>query len=317
MWSASVEPMPSRSSTPNRSRHRSQIDFGRASPAEMQSLTRPRLERLRPLAKRADELNRATLLPALADGQAGLVLDAKLTSRQFHKDLPTTDRPMPMLEPAILLGVTSAEQLRQGCDEYRKLVNELIRAVRELFPDADIPEFQLPEPKTVKTAAGTISVYALPEEWGLAKEIALSFGVSEHVAALGTSQKHVERLLAETPLRFGGVLADSSRPLGMAVGYDGPGLVDAATPWIELAVRQFVKQDTEGVLKQVRTVLAVLKTLRGITAESTVEDGVLVTHVLVEVRDLDRPAKKPSAAKGPSAKPPRKKPAAKKEPATT
>ena len=245
------------------------------------------VERLRPLAKRADELNRATLLPALADGQVGLVLDAKLTSRQFHKDLPATERPMPMLEPAILLGVTSAAQLRRGCDEYRKLLNELIRAVRELAPDANIPEFQLPEPKTVKTAAGTISVYALPEEWGLDKQIALSFGVSEHVAAAGISRKQVERLLAATPLRFGGLLADSSRPLGMAVGYDGPALVETATPWIELAVRHFVKEDTEGVLKQVRTVLAVLKTVRGITAESTVEDGVLVTHVLVEVRDLD------------------------------
>ena len=39
----------------------------------------------------------------------------------------------------------------------------------------------------------------------------------------------------------------------------------------------------------IRTVLAVLKTVRGITAHTTIDGGVRVTHVLVEVRDLDQP----------------------------
>jgi hypothetical protein len=124
-------------------------------------------------------------------------------------------------------------------------------------------------------------------------------GLSDKVAAFTVSNQHSERLLKATPLAVGGVLTDANRPLALAVSFDWAGLVDAVTPWIELGVDALVKAQPEvssflgsepgkpSVADQVRTVLSVLKTMRTITAESYLEDGLLVTHSLVEIRDID------------------------------
>lgn len=50
-----------------------------------------------PLVKRLDKTTRELLYPALADGQTAFVLDAKLTSKQLQKNLPATEKPMPIL----------------------------------------------------------------------------------------------------------------------------------------------------------------------------------------------------------------------------
>ena len=125
------------------------------------------------------------------------------------------------------------------------------------------------------------------------------------MAAFTISNQHAERLLKATPLAVGGALSDTSRPLAMAVSFDWAGLVDAATPWIELGVTELVKAEPEvskflgssepgkpSVMEQVHTVLDVLKTMRSITMESYLEDGVLVSHSLVEIRDIGAPASK-------------------------
>jgi hypothetical protein len=41
----------------------------------------------------------------------------------------------------------------------------------------------------------------------------------------------------------------------------------------------------------------VLKTLRTVTSESSIQDGVMVTHSLIEIRDVDPPAAKKPAKK--------------------
>ena len=56
-------------------------------------------------------------LPAL-DGQGGLVVDAKLMSKQFIEDPARTDEAMPMAEPAIVLGVQRPGLMRQALVEY-------------------------------------------------------------------------------------------------------------------------------------------------------------------------------------------------------
>ena len=67
-----------------------------------------------PLVERFDKANREMLFPALADGQLGLVLDDKLTSNHFVESLPATEKPMPMIEPALVFGVSDAKLLCQS-----------------------------------------------------------------------------------------------------------------------------------------------------------------------------------------------------------
>ena len=69
-------------------------------------------ELVSPILERLNETNRDLFLPAL-DGQGGLVIDAKLKSKQFIKTLPETAEAMPMVEPAILLGVKDPDLMRR------------------------------------------------------------------------------------------------------------------------------------------------------------------------------------------------------------
>ncbi len=255
-----------------------------------------------PIVARFDKTNRELLIPSLGAGQCGVVLDAKLALRTIHSELPTFEKPMPMVEPAIVLGVSDAAKFREAMDEYRRIANDAIAALHEIAPH-DVPEFKIPEPKARRTTGGTLYRCSLPEEWGVTAEIAPTLGLSDTVAAFAISEKHAERLLKAAPVRLGGLLAQPRRSLAAAGGFDFAGLIDAATPWIELAVREAIKENPgfldslpagdadkskEQVLfDQVHTALKALKTIRAITSESYVEGGALVTHTLLEVRDVE------------------------------
>jgi hypothetical protein len=247
-----------------------------------------------PLLKRMDKINRDLLIPALADGQAALVIDAKLKSRQFIESLPATEKPMPMVEPAIIVGVSDAKLLREAFGGYREAINGLIDAVRKI-EGSDVPDWvNIPEPQVSEVKTGTIFSFALPKDWGVDKQIGPYLGLSDKVAVLAASQGHVQRLLQPTPLDVGGALAKPDRPRAGAVWFDWAGLVDAATPWVAVALEQMaqsqpeIKEKLPEIAPQVRTVLDVLKVLRTVSAEIYIEDGVLVTHTLLEVRDVEK-----------------------------
>ena len=73
-----------------------------------------------PLFKRLDQVTGTMLLPALADGQVGFVIDAKWTSKQWIKAIPPTEKALPLPEFGIVLGVSNAEQLRKAMTDYRE-----------------------------------------------------------------------------------------------------------------------------------------------------------------------------------------------------
>jgi len=318
------------------------------------------VELFTPLVKRLDAANR-TLIEATADEQAGLVIDARLKSRQFCQHMPVMERPMPMIEPALVVGVSKPELVRKAMSEYRQIFNEGVEAVRKIAPEpTDIPHLSIPEPKATKVASGTLYTYEFPEEWGVTKDVTPSLGLSNTVGVVAATTNHAGRLLSPTPPSVDGVLANAHRPRAMAVALDWAGVVDAATPWVEYAVKQIAKEETpkarpskgkrakakkaeakveaggpeakkeatpkpgsdktaavqpgakavhakkpagekpeaktaEGkkpagkpaILPQVRTALKVLKVIPSITGETYQEDHALVTHTLVEVRDID------------------------------
>ena len=120
---------------------------------------------------RADKANRELLHPALADGQIALVFDGKLKSDHFIQAAPATPKPMPMVEPAIVIGVSDAKLLKQAFGEYRAVVNGFIDAIRHV-EGSNVPEnVRVPEPTVAETSVGTIYTFALPAEWGVDKQI--------------------------------------------------------------------------------------------------------------------------------------------------
>ncbi|MCD4726229.1 MAG: hypothetical protein K8R46_01090 [Pirellulales bacterium] len=251
------------------------------------------LEGALPLMERMDKINRELLVPALADGQLALAVDGKLQSKQFVDDMPAAEEPLPMIEPAIIIGLSDAEMFRSAMHDYWDIVNGLIDAMRQV-EGTDVPEdIRIPEPQVTDSSEGKVYSFPLPEEWGVDKQIVPNVGISKNAAVISTSPGHTARLLKATPLSMGGLLAETDRPLAVAGWFDWAALVDLATPWIDYAYEQSPGLENVGedqrqlILVQVHTALEVLKVLRTISGQCYFKDGALVSHTLVELRDVE------------------------------
>jgi hypothetical protein len=244
-----------------------------------------------PLVARFDAATRKFLLPALADAEGGAVLDAKFTTKQIAAGVPEMEHPMPLPEPALVYGVSDAEALVKAGSEYREVLNGLLAALHESDPDS-IPLLAIPEPQVEKSSENTLYAFPLPEKWGVDKRVQVTIGLSKSVLAISANHDQAHRLLASTPLAAGDVLGDASKPRANAGLLRWAALVDAATPWIEEAIRQHgasvPKEANPGdeVIPQVHTVLEVLKTLRTVTCESYADGDALISHAITEIHDV-------------------------------
>jgi hypothetical protein len=241
-----------------------------------------------PLLKRLDETTGQLLLPSLADGQVGLVVDNKLSSKQWFVAMPASDKALPMLEPALVLGVSDAAKLEKAFGEYRSLANDVISTIRKIDPD-NVPEFTIPPPQTRKLKAGTMYFYPLPEI-GLEKKLLPNAGLTDKLAVLSISQEHTERLLAATPLKTdSGPLADSKRAMAGAMYLDWAGLMDTFYPWVNFGVGIASGGDEDkqkDTMKQVTDVFDILKCLRSYSSATYLDGRALVTHGETVWRDL-------------------------------
>ena len=253
-----------------------------------------------PLLQRLDKTTSTMLLPALADGQSAFVLDGKIKSQQWIEHLPPTEKPMPMLEPACVFGVSDAALLRKAFGEYRSIINELMTKLHELSPD--IPNFNIPEPQTRELKSGTLYFYPLPEILGLDKQIAPNAGLSDKFAVLALTHEHSERLLTRTPLKTtGGPLTNLDRPLTGAAYCNCEELINVLLPWVDLGIKvgsgfrqgadenktESTTLDWFDLVKQLPAALEVLKVFRGYSSGTYLEDKALVTHSEIVIRDLD------------------------------
>jgi hypothetical protein len=278
--------------------------FGHAEPLVLEKLDKDQKEKYEqirdavlPILKRLDETTATMMLPALADGQAAFVMDAKWKSKQWQKDMPASDRPLPMLELALLAGVSDAPLLEKAMKAYAKIIEDAGAKARELAPKGDVPPIKIPEPEVKTVEVGKLYLFHLPTEWKLDPQVIPTAGLSSRVGVVALSPAHAERLLTSKPLKIeGGPLADTKRPLAGASYVSMPAFIDAVTPWVMFALQHApleqlspgtgdAKKAREDVLKQVRVLLDVLKVFRVSTSATYLEDGVLTTHSETIVRD--------------------------------
>lgn len=261
---------------------------------------------LLPLVQRLDKANRELMIPALADGQSGIVFDTKFESKRIHAELPEWEKAMPFPELAVVIGVSDAELLKKGLSEYKAVFQEVLAIVekndhvtiRQIMDDVnkDIPESRpkLDYPDITVTEGSGYKIYGVPfsPKLGLDKNFILNAGLSDHVAVLSLSIKHTERLLQKTPLTADGVLAKTDRPLAVAAWFNWADLLDAARPWIDYGMEQIdesqLGNNRQMALDHVHALLDVLKCYRCLTLESYLEDNCLVTHSLWEIHDVPK-----------------------------
>ncbi len=256
-----------------------------------------------PLFKRLDDATRNLLIPSLKETGLGLVIDAQWSSKQWHAALPELPKAMPMIELGLLLGVSDSKKFADAMKEYRITFNELYKKIRDVNPNKDnTPEIKIPAPEKETTKHGTLYYYPIPEEYGLDKQFQPYFALGKKVGVIALSKKHTERLLENRPLKIeSGPLTRKGPVVGVAL-LNWPAFVDAAAPWVEFAVQANIpvpddadaakqaKMLTEGILKQVRVALTVLKAFKGVTSATYVEGDALVTHSESVFKDL--PARK-------------------------
>ncbi|MFO7901878.1 MAG: hypothetical protein R6U98_04395 [Pirellulaceae bacterium] len=196
-----------------------------------------------PLVERFGQVTREKLVPAFADSQSALVLDAKSKSKSWYKAMPPTDTELPMLELGVVMGVSDASLVKEAFSEYFDMAQQALDKLheastgdlREMFPSA-VPPIELAKPATKDAGDGTVYYYALPEQTGLDKQLAPNAGLSETVLVSSLLPRFTARLLSETPLEATGPLANTDRPLGAAFKLDFAGLLDGVSPWVDYAV---------------------------------------------------------------------------------
>lgn len=264
-------------------------------------------EHLAPLAEKFIGILRTKILPALADGQIGFVLDAKSKTKRPQADLPEATEPLPLVEPAIVLGLDDPKLFREGLSDVFALTDELVDAVREISPAGVPADYRIPDPEKTKLDKGTVWSWKLGRS-GIDEQVRPAIGVGEDVAVFSLLPKQAGRLLVESRLETGAQLSKFEEPLAGAAALDFAGFVDAIQPWIVYLTRYGCVQQRDGTvdrdtelsadvenelaresLRGAAVVCEAIKSLRAAVAETSTTADATVTHWRNVIRDM--PAK--------------------------
>jgi hypothetical protein len=244
-----------------------------------------------PILKRLDQITEKKLLPALADGQTALVLDAKLFSKQWQALMPESPKPLPMLELALVCGVADAKLLREAFSDYREAINQLLAKIHELYPEV-VPELQIPEPEVAKLPEGTLYYYPLPSLLGLDEQVQPNAGLNDRIATLSLSRDHAARLLKPTRLNSQFEPLRSKRACHAAVHFSFQDLVAGVEPWVEFVITQAPEfqgeQLPEEVRKQIRTALKLARVLGHYESVTYREGSAWFTHGRWTLEDVGK-----------------------------
>ncbi|MGI9178141.1 MAG: hypothetical protein ACR2IT_09840 [Pirellulales bacterium] len=264
-------------------------------------------EHIAPLGAKASAVLTDKIMKGLADGQVGLVLDAKGRTKKLQAELPASPDPLPIVEPAIVLPLEDPKLFREGLSDLFTLADELTDAIREIDPDA-VPEgYRIPEPEKAKADDGTIWSWKLVNS-RLDEQVAPAIGVGEKAVVFSLVPKQAGRMLVENRLETGSQLTTFDEPLVAAAALDCAGLIDVLKPWVVYLTRYGCVQERDGsvdpdseltaadendqakeVLEHVAVVLEACKSLRAAVAETGFRDDALVTRWRNVIRDM--PAK--------------------------
>jgi hypothetical protein len=264
-------------------------------------------EHLGPVARKFVGILRTKILPALADGQVAFVIDGKSAVKRLHAAMPQAAEPLPLLEPAIVLGLSDAKLFREGMSDLFELGDDLVDAVRELNPGAVPAGYAVPEPVKAKAEGGTLWSFPLAQS-GLDEKVQPSIGVAEDAAVFSLVPKQAGRLLLRSRLETGSQLTKFDEPLAGAATLDFSGIIDLIQPWFIYAARYGCAEQRDGTvdaaetlgpddetpeakeaLEQIKIVFEALKSLRVAVAETSNQADAIVTHWRNVIRDM--PAK--------------------------
>ena len=261
-------------------------------------------ERIVPLGEELTNTVREKFVPALKNGQFGLVLDGKASTTKLQASLPASSKPLPLIEPAIVLSLDDEALFREGLSDIFALSDKLLAVIREIDEDAIPSEYRIPDPEEKDAEGGSLWTFALPES-GLDEQIQLSIGVGKNAAVFSFTPTQAERILTSSPLQLEG---DFSQNLAAAAILDWVAFANLLEPWATYVIRCGGMQQEKGrldpdstigpdseteevtdALKQLATIFDVVRCLKSATAKTSIEEDATVTRWQNRIEDL--PAK--------------------------
>jgi hypothetical protein len=265
-----------------------QIGLNMLEPEQQNLYGQIRVEMM-PLVERLNQVVRQSWIPAFKDGQGAIVLDAQLTSKKWHREMPEASEPLPMLELGFVYGVSDASLVTKAAGEAFAIVGEALRKLNMIVPEM-VPPIELPVPASREFPPGTVYYYNIPEEAGIDPQIAPNAALSGEMLALSYVPKFGLRLLTKTPLVGEGPLAAREKPLA-AAGYFSPAkFVTAIEPWIIYSIDHGGEQLAEGLKEEeveltpeevkegTRAIFDFVRCLKSMSSVTYLEEGALVTH---------------------------------------
>ena len=261
-------------------------------------------KQLAPLAERFVTTLRTKLLPAVADGQAALVVDGREKSARLQRFMPAAAEPLPIVAPALALKIDDPKLFREGLSDLFALADDLVEEIRVLNPGSVPDGYRIPEPSKSKVDGGALWTFALPKA-DLDEQIVPTIGIGEDVAVFSVVPKQASRMLVRATQETGAQVSRFEEPLAVAAAADVAGLVDAIEPWLEYFVRIGNLQQRNGFvdsesqigpegdddrireqLRHVSAVLDALRCLRVTVADTATRSDATVTHWRNVIRDI-------------------------------
>lgn len=265
------------------------------------------------ILKRFDKATREQMFPALADGQSAFVMDVAAKSKQWFDQMPESPKPLPMLEFAVVAAVSDAAKLREGVEAYIAAAKDGYNLIRELQPEEEMPEWNLPAPViSDMTGGGKMWSYPLPKEWGINSLVAVNAGLTDSVAAMSLMPQTTERLIQEKPQAIDTPLP-INKPAAVVVHIEFAKMIEATRPWINYGMdvatgkikpkveKEEGSEDEEpaprqppsagmmmmGIyMPQIDQFLDVAMAIHSATSVTYEEDGTWVTHSETHLQDL-------------------------------
>ena len=256
-----------------------------------------------PVVRKFVDVLRTKILPSVADGQMGFVIDNKARAKRVHSSLPESAEPLPLLEPAITLKLDDSKLFREGMSDLFVLADELVDKIREINPDSLPPNYRVPDPEKTTVEGGAVWSFAIPDA-GLDEQVSPSIGVGEKTAVFAFLPKQAARLLVPAKLETGAQIGTFAEPLAAAAALDVAGFIDAVRPWLVYMARYGAIQQQQGsvdrdtvlgpdaedgqvrdALQQMGVLLDSCKSLRVAVAETSMKPDATVTHWRNVIRD--------------------------------
>ena len=248
------------------------------------------LKKAEPIFSSLAKTTETLLNPAMKDGQIGLVLDGKITSKQWSPMMPKSKKELPMLELGLFFGLADSEKFTKAISEYREGLNKLIKAGAELDPSGMLGVYKIPTPATKEIAGAKSYYFPIPDLGLVDNRLQPGAVVGKDFSAFTLSFEHAERLLKKTPLGSAAAkLAGANKNASGFLLYDNTEFLKFLSAWIGYGLDQMPPglDEALGIRSQVKTVLDVLGTCKGIASITYEEDGITVSRTVNIWKDLE------------------------------